>query len=245
MTGRKTNHWKRRHFCTSGLVFRGYSQCSIAHVSDWHLNLTYCFHLISLLLSFLVRLINPPGFWWLSVRLLHPTISRSCSFPSASMYIFYFAPIFICHLALQYLPDCRYPQQTVLGGFFINLFADIGEMHGRKASQKQGENMVSSVGREGPPSSCCAQEFPIAMKILNISCIRCWTATKRHRRANVQGDLLVRETFAHKASCRPDLWLQTSFLGAFSTSSYIPSNKLCFESSLWRSPLASLTSRIG
>lgn len=217
MTGRRTDHWKWGLFGTLGLVFRGYSQCSIAHVSDWHLNLTYCFHFISLLLPLLGRLINPPGFQWLPVRLLHPTISRPCSFPSASMYIFYFAPIFICHLALQYLPDCRYPQQTVLGGFFINLFADVGEVHCRKASQRQGENIVSRVGREGPPGSCCAQEFPIAVKILNNSCTRCWIATKRHRCANAPGDLLVKETFAHKASCRPDLWLQTSFLGAFSS----------------------------
>lgn len=31
-------------FGTSGLVFRGYSQSSIAHIAYWHLCFTYCFH---------------------------------------------------------------------------------------------------------------------------------------------------------------------------------------------------------
>lgn len=121
------------------LVFRGYSQCSIARVSDWHLNLTYCFPCISLLLSLLGRLINPPGFWWLPVRLSSPNHLQTPFVPLSKH-----TRLLLC--SCIYLPlglavsarhfniwDCYYPRQTAVGGFFINLFADVRETHCRKA----------------------------------------------------------------------------------------------------------------
>lgn len=94
-------------FGTSGLVFRGYSQSSVAHVAYWHLCFTYCFHQAA---SWQAN----KSTWFLM------TVSQA-TFPShlQAFFISLSDQALLCscihwHLALLYLPGSSAPQSVVI-----------------------------------------------------------------------------------------------------------------------------------
>lgn len=95
-------------FGTSGLVFGGYSQSSMAHVAYWHLHFTYCFHQAASWQT------NKSSWFLMAVG----QASSPCHLQALLISLSNQELLLLCsciqrHLALQYLPGSSAPESVV------------------------------------------------------------------------------------------------------------------------------------
>lgn len=162
-----SDRWENRFLQIKALAHQAWSLEAI-HRAPWLmlLNDIYILH-IAFTELFLGRPINPPGFWWLLVRLLPPPSPGLVHFPQwpgTSALLLYSLVLGLAVPARQFSTWIRcYPKQTVVGGLFINLFAAIGNMQSRKALQRQGVTHVEKVDKEELWGSYCVRSSGIPL----------------------------------------------------------------------------------